>query len=137
VLRKAAMHNSRLIKWKAEYSVGNDLLDRQHHKIIDLLNYLHSAIRQKESISASSILLELIHYTRTHFADEESLMEKNSFPDCHSHKIAHERLIQKTRKINELKNSVSGDISLDLFQFLKQWWLSHILEVDMKYKGYL
>lgn len=41
------------------------------------------------------VLNELIDYTKTHFADEEQLMEEHGYPDYEKHKETHAELIEK------------------------------------------
>lgn len=39
----------------------------------------------------------------------------------------------------ELKSNfleISGDMTIDVFVFLKEWWLNHILTSDMAYVPY-
>ena len=70
------MPDIQFIKGKGEFSVGDEKLDSQHHKIIEIINTLYIAIQEKESSTINSVLSELHEYTKTHFVYEENLMKK-------------------------------------------------------------
>lgn len=124
--------------WKEEYSVGIETLDSQHKKILKMLNRLYSAIHEgSQSHLLGRILLELSEYTKTHFLDEESIMQECNYPECEQQKKAHKEMTLKTQDISMLYQRTSGDFSLDTLQFIKDWWVNHIIIMDQKYKPFL
>ncbi len=58
--------SGKLIVWSKSYSVGVDVMDQEHKRLIDIINNLYSAMRSGRGKDAiGSILDELIEYTKT------------------------------------------------------------------------
>ena len=122
-----------LITWSKSYSVGIGSMDREHQRLIDIINSLYAAMRSgkgKEVIG--DILNELIEYTKTHFADEERLMRDSGYPGYEDQKRAHEVLIAKVLEIQEKYRSGTA-LSQEIMSFLKNWLVNHIQGMDRKY----
>ena len=126
------------IIWKPEYSVGVERLDSQHREIFETINRLHWAIQEKQQIQiVGSILSEMTGYVYTHFKDEEALMQKYHYPDLQAHQASHKAFTQKTQELIMRHQGIYGNISLDVLQFLKTWWVSHIIGMDQKYPPFI
>ena len=90
------------MEWNEQYSVSIEEIDNQHKIIIDLINKVDAAAQNhKELEQLPAILQELIDYTRTHFAVEESLMRIFNYPDYEPHKQKHDDLVHKVLKFQE------------------------------------
>ena len=126
------------IVWKEEFGVGYEELDAQHKYMFGLINELFAAIREgHEAEKVKQIIDGAVDYSRRHFADEERIMLQCGFPQFSSHKQIHDHYSQK---INELMTDYRGrfgGVSSELLQFLKAWWLSHILKMDKEYAPHL
>ncbi|MHB1687843.1 MAG: bacteriohemerythrin [Ignavibacteriaceae bacterium] len=127
-----------LINWSDEYSVKIKSIDRQHSKLIDLINELHSAMKEgkgKEFIGKA--IDKLIDYTQVHFKHEESLMEKYSYPGYLKHKSLHDDLVRQVLEIK--KNFSEGKVVLsqEVLNFLKKWLVEHIVGTDKQYTSFL
>lgn len=125
-----------LINWNMKYSVGNNLIDSQHQKLVSLINELHDAMKEargKEVVG--KILSETINYTYEHFRDEEKLMENAKFPGLPLHKIEHKKLTDQVTAFYESYKNQNALVTIELMQFLKGWLINHIEGMDMKYKG--
>ncbi len=129
------MSNPEFMIWKPEYSVGIERLDSQHREIFEVINRLYWAIQEKQQVQiVGSILAEMERYVYTHLKDEEALMQERHYPDFEAHRASHKAFTQKTTElIMRHQRTFVGDISLDVFQFLKTWWISHIIGMDQKY----
>ncbi len=125
--------------WKQEFSVGIERLDSQHREIFETINRLYWAIQDKQQAQiVGSILSEMTRYVYTHFRDEESLMQERHYPDFQAHQASHKAFTQKTNElIMRHQRTFVGDISSDVFQFLKTWWINHIIGIDQKYIPYM
>ncbi len=119
------------ILWRSSLSVGNDLIDSQHQKLIEIINQLFDGINKKDTqFKMEEIFKELLAYTKYHFNAEEEIMMRTGNPHLLSHKKAHQDLITK---VNALKlNSIIGDekLKMEVFKFLKNWLTEHIMNVD-------
>lgn len=125
------------IIWNNSFSVGVRKLDEQHKKIIKILNKL---IETKDSTVDSEIisdtLTEMTKYASEHFESEEKLMSEYNYPDYSLHKEQHKQFKEKTVKFCMDAMSYKATIPIEILTFLKEWWINHILESDMKYRTF-
>lgn len=129
------------IAWSERFSVANALIDRQHQELFTLIDRAHGAIGGdplKEYESTWHILSALLEYTRSHFAEEEEMLERAGYPKLASHKVLHLDLLKKTEaKLNALENGEAGIDAEHLCRFIKEWIEHHILIADRDYIPYL
>jgi len=127
-----------IFQWKEEYSVDHAEIDTQHKRLFQLAGDLHSAMTEgKGKAALSTTLNSLIEYTKHHFACEEKLMQKHHYPDYAAHKAFHDDL---TARVLEFEKSFTAGktlMTVELFQFLKDWLSHHIGETDRKVSEYL
>lgn len=124
------------MEWKAEYSVGIDTIDRQHQEILGYINRLNDALDSKDRWNVSHyLLIQVDAFIKVHFAVEEALLEIIAYPDLAAHKLGHQDIIDH---IADLKlRAVKEDISGELVQFLRKWFIGHVLESDRAYGKYI
>lgn len=122
------------ISWKNEFSVNVPKIDKQHKKLIAMVNELSDAIEQEKS---DSILVEIISrlslYAITHFSDEERFMERYGYTELPSHKEEHIAFIEQ---IETFKKQLSSDPSIlarEVLIYLMNWLVNHIMTIDQKY----
>lgn len=127
-----------IITWNNEMSVGVEVLDAQHRKIIWLINNVHEAmISGKEKAFLAEIFDELVLYTGYHFGAEEKFFQQFGYAATDSHVQDHVAL---TRKVVALKKAFENDeilIDLETLNFLKDWLTVHIMKVDKQYSSFL
>jgi hemerythrin len=134
------------IVWSKSYSIGVDEIDSQHKKLILLINRLEvlstmNPTKPEYNHSVTELIFELVNYTVLHFATEEVLMSMFEYPGCESHKKSHEKFVQlvSSKKINLEYLIAQKDYEkiqaelLDIFNFLENWLISHILKSDAEY----
>ncbi len=127
-----------LVTWNDNYSVQNAAMDKQHQHLFDLINELHDAMgKGKGKDILPKVFVNLATYTQTHFADEEALLQKHSYPGLVVHKRLHADLITQVSEL--IKQFEAGDFSASqkTRDFLKQWLMDHIQEQDKKYGVFL
>ncbi len=128
------MSTIQYVVWKDDYSVGVEILDIQHKQILNIINDLYNTRYSNEKQSATGHALVLLkNYTVSHFAEEEGIMQKCGYNDLVFHKNTHDFLRQKTEHLVIMYRDISGDLSIDVLDFLKEWWTKHIGEMDRKY----
>jgi len=127
------------VRWQSSYSVGNEKLDNQHKKIIEFLNTLYWTLREgMQRQVLLSILDELNDYTLTHLREEEELLKACNYPDYETHWGMHEKLKARTFRFRKrFQYDYQAEFVSDFFEFLKEWWIAHITQVDKKYEPYL
>lgn len=127
-----------LIIWNESLQFGIPSIDKQHKRLVDLINQLYNAMRQGEGDRATQkILAELVNYTKVHFTFEEGLQEKAEYPGLQKHKEVHNALVQKVAGISAQVNAGSSNINMELMDFLQDWLVNHIQKEDRKYVPYV
>lgn len=130
------------VTWSERYEVGLSFIDEQHHKIIDIINELHSAVyvlgvdgteEEKERERSEGIKKSMraaVEYVKVHFSNEENIMRKLEYPQFHEHKARHDDFTR--RIIQDVMRFEAGDkrVGMQLVGFLRDWLLEHIAVVD-------
>jgi len=127
-----------LISWDDEFSVGIDAIDRQHTRMLSLINEIDESIQKGETYEQfAPVLDDLIDYTNGHFAHEEKQMESNHCPDLDRHKRAHVRLRKELSDWQEKVKYAEPEDMNEHMLFLRIWFPGHILNVDKRDADYL
>ena len=91
-----------LVKWNSFYSVHIDELDEQHKKLIYLINDMYDAMKNgKETDALSSILSELVDYTKYHFDTEEKLFLRYDYPEREAYSKVHDDLARRAKALKD------------------------------------
>jgi hemerythrin len=127
-----------IMSWTDAYSVGIAEIDKQHKKLIDLINALHDAMAKGHAKNViGKILGELIAYCSNHFAAEEKLFDQHGYPDTADHKEKHHKMTAKVLALQQQFEQGKATITLDVMDFLQQWLDKHILGTDKKYGPFM
>jgi hemerythrin len=121
-----------------EFLTGIDAVDHQHQRLVDMVRQLDDvrktsfpAANQKHE-AVGKVVSEMIDYTISHFAFEESLMEDAHYKFYNAHKRIHELLIKRAGEFKE--RWLSGeDIANELYDILSRWLFNHIRNDDKAY----
>jgi len=128
-----------LIAWNDRLSVGIASIDKEHQKLVALLNDFYDAVQAghgKESLA--SVLAALVDYTKKHFANEEQLFAKTGYPEATAHKKAHDDLTHQVLDIQQKYAKGAGTaLPTETLNFLKNWLITHIQGADRKYSSHL
>lgn len=129
------------VSWNEEMSVGIDIIDEDHKKLLGLLNEVDNIINagtSSESESIESILFDLLDYTKNHFKREETLMKACDYPHLSEHKNAHETMLgQVNSYMNSFKAGSPSFNPVALRLFLEAWIVDHILKMDKDYVSWI
>lgn len=127
------------MEWSDKLSVGVESIDSQHRKLVSMVNELFDAMKSGQGKDKMGKTLDgLIAYTASHFAYEEQLFAKTTYPESAAHKKEHDDLTKKVLAIQEkMKSGVSFSLSMEVMEFLKSWLVNHILVSDKKYGPHL
>ena len=127
-----------LIAWKEIYQTGIVALDKEHQGLVEQINRLSEAIREKRGDDVlGDILLILAEYTESHFEHEERLMQEYGFPGLAEHQQKHQELRDTVQAMKARSEGATEGLAQELYKFLRGWLLEHIVEVDKKYGAYL
>jgi len=122
------------MEWDDSLSVGVQQVDKEHKKLVDLVNNLNDSMKNGKSKEAlQQVFNELVDYTMTHFSNEELLMQNVNYSNFTAHKREHDELAKKVKILKEEFLSGKMMISIEVRDFIKNWIVNHILKTDKLY----
>lgn len=126
-----------LFEWTESLDVHIAKFNGQHRKLVDLINRLHSAMKEgKGSQAMDQVLSELTNYTITHFSDEEKLMAEKNYPGLEAQRKEHQAFIAKVEDLAKRFEKGGISLSIDTSNFLKDWLVNHIMGSDKQYSEF-
>ena len=127
-----------VIKWRDTYNTGVAQFDMEHQKIIELINTMYGAIRDKSGKEITEkACSEVLSYTGYHFDNEEQAMQTANYPDFQEHIAEHSRLKAEAVKLQGIIAANFPEGTAEFYRFLRDWLVEHIQECDKKYGEYL
>ena len=130
------------VMWRDEMSVGNAMIDNDHKYLISIVNTIEAAMDCEASSEAlSAYVSQLYNFSYKHFQREEEYQKEIKFPYRDAHKKEHKLLMEKIRQVhNDLHSHAESGIykytTPALVQFLRDWFMDHFNQEDMKMKKY-
>ena len=126
-----------LITWTDSFSVKVAEIDKQHKKLVEMINTLYDAMKIGKSKDVmGETLNNLILYTETHFRTEEKYFDLYNYPEKETHKAEHKEFIETVTKFKNDFDSGNVTISIEVMNFLRNWLTNHIKGSDKKYTKY-
>lgn len=122
------------LAWTAELDTGIDLIDSQHRSILDYINQLEQAHHRQDPAGVGQVLRELLDYTVSHFAFEESLQEEAGYRFVKPHRKVHELFTRRAREYIQ-RYDAGEDVAVEVHGMLSTWLISHIKRDDADYVG--
>ena len=127
-----------LIKWRDAYNTGIEQFDREHHKIVELIDVMFLAIRDNADKEVTEkACADILSYTEYHFANEEKALKAEDYPGLEEQLLEHARLKQKAMKFKEIISKSFPEGRNDFYRFIREWLINHIQGIDKKYGPYL
>lgn len=124
------------MKWKAEYSIGLETIDRQHQWVFERMLDLENSIEKKDPRHIRQFFIEeLANYLKFHFAVEEAMLEAIGYPGLKSHCAKHEHLIAAFVELDKKVHEQGSPA--DLVNFFEEWFVKHVLTDDRAYATYV
>lgn len=121
-----------------DLETGNEIIDSEHRELFRAVNEFIDACNSQGKMSLEPSVRFLLQYVGKHFAHEEELQEKSSYPDMAAHKAFHEKYKEDLKK-TVLQIPSSGPTLNDLVNLNGQIavLVDHIKVEDKKLSGYL
>lgn len=120
------------LEWTSDLELGIPVIDSQHERIVEYINKAEHAHKHHSQEELMEVLDELVDYTQSHFAFEETLMEEAGYAFINAHKKVHSLFI---RRISSYYDKAKGgeDVTEELIHTLKAWLVNHIKHDDRDY----
>jgi hemerythrin len=122
-------------EWFPFFSVGVGSLDDEHKRLFRIMDELSALMETSGSIAGHQTLKQkLLDFTRTHFENEEALMEIHGYSRLPTQRKDHAELLSKLERIVNAVERRSRPRPGTVTDFLKDWLLLHILIEDLQYR---
>ena len=126
------------VAWRDDLSVGLDIIDTEHKKLLGLINNLLAANQcQTGPEFERQALEELMQYTEYHFKREEELMVAAGYRDYDGHKAQHDQMRGQVKLYLGRYEEKGREILPEVASHLKLWLFQHIAVTDKKLAPYL
>lgn len=122
-----------MLVWNATLDTGLEDVDREHRRLVDILNAL---ARQRSAGAGAAVLRmlcdELKLYAQQHFAQEESLLDEWAVDAgrADAHRRAHAAFVARIAHAATLIDADPQAVVDHLLSFLVKWLVHHIRGVD-------
>lgn len=120
------------IQWSDDLNTDIGVIDSQHKRIVDYINSLEDVKGSNDRAVEEQVLNELVDYTLSHFAFEESLMEDAGYGYINGHKRVHQLFVKRVGDFMQ-RFKLGEDITEELLTVLKAWLINHIKSDDNDY----
>jgi hemerythrin len=118
-----------------EFRTDIEAVDNQHQRLVDMVTQLddvrkapYQTVEDKQRV-VGNVVADMIDYTISHFAFEESLMEDAQYKFFHAHKRIHELLVKRAGEY-KARWLAGEDIVDELYDVLNRWLFNHIHNDD-------
>lgn len=117
------------VDWVSDLDTGISAIDDQHKR---LLHYINQLAGDLDRAAVGRVLSDLVDYTVSHFAFEESLQVQAGYSHVRAHKDVHDKFIEHVASFVE-RHEKGEDVVEDLYIMLSTWLINHIKRDDMAY----
>lgn len=122
------------LDWRSDWDTGMGEMDRQHQRLVHLINDLHDAMKVGQGAGrVGTVLHWLQDYTETHFQQEEALLRSRKWPGLNRHLVLHHELLDQLGRYVSDHDAGRHVSSLDISDFLRDWLINHIVQEDKQY----
>jgi len=118
--------------WQNDLNTGIEEIDSQHKRIVEMINHLYDAEKKGDKNEIREVLVDLVDYTQSHFAFEETLMEDAGYRFSRAHKKVHELFIRRVEEYR-MRFDAGENIVQELRDTLSRWLFRHIRSEDAAY----
>ncbi|MEJ5299442.1 MAG: bacteriohemerythrin [Thermodesulforhabdaceae bacterium] len=127
-----------IVRWDDSFSVGIAEIDAQHKRLVEMINELYDAMRQRKGKDVLSEILDgMMSYAAVHFATEEKYFVQYFYPETESHRKEHRDFKKKADEFKKRFESNEIGVAGEVVDFLATWLKSHIKGSDKKYGPFL
>jgi len=117
--------------WNPKMSFGILHIDEHHKHLLNLLIEAKQILDgEKDKIALKNVISALVGYTKYHFTAEERLMLEYKYPYLAEHTEEHQKFLSILEDTFIRVHDKNLNLPHELYQFLKNWYVEHILKKD-------
>ncbi|MBP1761356.1 MAG: hypothetical protein H6Q64_898 [Firmicutes bacterium] len=126
------------LEWKNEWNCGNEQIDKEHQKMVELGNHLINMSLSDKGFDKIMVQLELLlNHISYHFYNEEKFLSEIGYPNYEEHTKIHKDLVFKALKLKEscINNKIKP---ADFFSFVvDDIVIGHMEQEDINFFPYI
>jgi len=134
------VEDAEIVSWSDKYATGIELIDSQHHQLVDLTNELYRACLSggDERLAAfKDAMSRMVEYVRFHFTAELKLLDAIKYPDYNNHKKMHNDLVEEILAASKTYDDGKKFVPNKFVRTLRDWVFGHIAVYDKIYAAYI
>jgi hemerythrin-like metal-binding protein len=127
-----------MIVWSDRLSIGIHKIDRQHQRLIAMINDL--SLDQHTPADAelmADVLGRMMQYAAYHFKTEERVMMEYGYPDYPRQVEEHAEFRSRAASFCDQSLRADTRVSAEVFAYLQKWLVTHIVESDLGFRDFL
>jgi len=135
-----ADEDAEIVSWSDKYATGIELIDNQHHQLVDLTNELYRACLSggDERLAVfKEAMSRMVEYVRFHFTAELKLLDAIKYPDYNNHKKMHNDLVEEILVASKKYDDGKKFVPNTFVRTLRDWVFGHIALYDKVYAAYV
>ncbi|MCK9205867.1 MAG: hypothetical protein M0P66_02040 [Salinivirgaceae bacterium] len=111
-------------KWKDEYSVGLQSVDKQHQRFLEIINQLGDCIAEKTyKENAQHLFFVLLHFADEYLLKEKMLVTSLSELDYSFFREKHKEFLSKLQYFKENYSEANAEaVLINLYTYLKNMY---------------
>lgn len=126
------------LTWREEFDVNVKQIDDQHRQLLELVTRLHASVEDRiDKQELRRMLVELLEFTRMHFATEEELMKEYAYPEFTRHHSEHKLLLRYMKQMVDGVSKGKYPTFYSDYDLSTDWALVHIEEHDRDLGAFL
>lgn len=124
--------------WRAQLSVGNNIIDDDHKYLIEIINKVEYALKKKNRGELATVLDSLTQYSRVHFDREEKIAAAVKYTQVPHLNQSHQELLKQLEKMKGEIAAMGQDWPAETTEhftgFLRDWLINHVIKEDLLMK---
>lgn len=122
------------VQWSDAWATGLAEVDEHHKLLVERLNSLYASAQGGQGDGRFVTELQsLVEETRTHFHDEERLMEACAYPWLSTHREQHDDFLTVVAGLYQAISAAGPDFKVAAsrsLDFIRDWMIIHIRDHD-------
>ena len=121
-----------VVAWDPALALGHAEIDAQHQEIFRRFAALVAAMESGDAADVAALFEFLAGYAAKHFAAEEQVMARASYPGANVHAAAHARFVRELAELRALYegSGASSGVVVKARTWIDDWLRAHIMGVD-------
>jgi hemerythrin len=124
------------LEWKDEYLVAIPAVDLQHRQIFDCITSILGGATDGERLRAETEIIKLLGVLQMHFALEENMMRKLSYPGLEGHIEEHRQFNADIHDLAQKSLRRKAGVSQEAIAIAHKWLTEHIMSMDRDYAAF-